>query len=285
MRPEYEEHASAAWKGMLHTIMLHGRTTTSRELEHREVMHSTICFPMERPVVICPRRNLSYPFAAAEALWILRGDDFLDGIKPWAKSMANYADIDKHGNHRLWGAYGPRFVEQLPYAVNTLINDRASRQAVINLWRPEVADFEGGTPKDVPCTVALVPYIRKGSLHLSVFMRSSDAWLGIPYDWFTFTILAAKIASEVNEQYMKFGGSQPIMNLGLLSFSAGSSHLYTKNLEAAQAVLDGESTIAGCCDSFPTQWLEPEEWPVVIHALKTIRARDKRELFTWGATT
>jgi thymidylate synthase len=59
-------------------------------------------------------------------------------------------------------------------------------------------------------------------------MRSSDVWLGLPYDVFTFTMLqnlaAADLGSEIGTFYMNLG----------------SSHLYASNFEGAKAVLHGK---------------------------------------------
>ncbi len=59
-------------------------------------------------------------------------------------------------------------------------------------------------------------------------MRSSDIWLGLPYDFFSFSMYANVIASLVG------------LPLGPITFNLGSSHLYQRNLVQAELVLSND---------------------------------------------
>ena len=67
--------------------------------------------------------------------------------------------------------------------------------------------------------------IRDGALNCIVTMRSSDVWLGIPYDIFTFTQIQNCYAGELG------------VTRGFLSLQMGSSHLYDSNSDAAEKLL------------------------------------------------
>jgi Thymidylate synthase len=56
-------------------------------------------------------------------------------------------------------------------------------------------------------------------------MRSSDVWMGLPYDMFSFTCMSYMIAETVNAV------------LGNCSITAGSSHIYSKDYAGAEDVL------------------------------------------------
>ena len=170
---------------------------------------------MRKPVLTIKERSLSYKFMAAEAFWILSGSDMVADIAPWNSRIANFSD----DGERFFGAYGPKITSQLPYVVEKLKSDKDSRQAGLTIWRE--------TPpatKDVPCTVAVFANIRNELLNISVFMRSSDAWLGLPYDVFNFSMLGHLICAHV-------GNLQP----GCLYLTAFSSHLYESNFVDALA--------------------------------------------------
>jgi thymidylate synthase len=64
-------------------------------------------------------------------------------------------------------------------------------------------------------------------------MRSSDAWLGVPYDWFNFSMLSAGVALLLREKGVN-------VNLGSLHFYAASQHLYESNWAGAEECQDGE---------------------------------------------
>lgn len=215
--------ATAAWMAHLDHLIHFGAPVGPRGKATRELIHRTIHVDMRWPVIVAPARKLNYRFMAAEAYWILTGSDRVDGVAPYNPHIAQFSD----DGETFFGAYGVRFHEQLAHVVSSLIKDPATRQAGLTLWRPSPPPT-----KDVPCTVAMWFYLRDDALHTSVFMRSSDAWLGVPYDIFSFTTMTALVAAK-----LRVVGIKPA--LGTLSLTMGSAHLYESNLTEAQALLEG----------------------------------------------
>lgn len=177
-----------------------------------------------------PGRKLNYPFMAAEFVWIFCGRDDLEMIGHYNKEIAKFSDDGKH----FFGAYGPRWRGQIPAIVENLRRDHDSRQAVVSIWRPESLRANGEKmgdhipSKDVPCTLTMQYMLRNEKLEAAVVMRSSDAWLGLPYDIFNFAMLQRAVAAEL--------AKEP----GPLTLFIGSSHLYERNLEAARSVVSAE---------------------------------------------
>jgi thymidylate synthase len=171
-------------------------------------------------------RKLSYQFMAAEAFWILSGDDTVAGIAPWNQAISKFSD----NGVEFFGAYGPKIAGQLDYVVNTLVNDPDSRQAGLTIWRENPPQT-----RDVPCTIAVFFSIRGGKLHASVFMRSSDAWLGLPYDVFNFSMLSHLVCCRLNHalNLTPTEGVTP----GDLHLMMASSHLYARDLDHVELCL------------------------------------------------
>lgn len=216
--------ADAAWLGRLAQVLATPDATCApRGMPIYETFHATTVVDMTRSLVRVPSRGLNPRFAAAEALWILRGSDRLDELTPYNKRMAEFSD----DGATLRGAYGPRLARQLHYIVNALRRDRDTRQAVASIWTPEPAPS-----RDVPCTIALTFMIRGDHLHAHAFMRSSDVWLGLPYDLFSFSAYAATVVALYNA--LAEGSA---VSLGTLFLTAASSHLYETHREAAERVL------------------------------------------------
>jgi len=178
-----------------------------------EILARISTVDMDSPVVTIPARELDYQFMAAEAYWILSGDRRLSH-QSLVKNLLKYSDDGNTMN----GAYGPPFLQQVKYVVYKLHEDVMSRQAVMTLWErsPRVS-------KDIPCTISLQFILRRGYIHTNVFMRSSDAWLGWPYDIFTFTMMTHYVRGSLN-----IG-----LDMGTLSLFAGSQHLYVRNMAQA----------------------------------------------------
>lgn len=172
---------------------------------------------LRRCLLVHPARNLNYRFAVAELFWIAFGLDDVSLLTRYNSQMSRFSD----DGVKLAGAYGPRLAPQWEYVRNTLRKDPDTRQAVATIWTPSPLPS-----KDVPCTISLQWLLRENRLNIIATMRSSDVWLGVPYDAHVFATLTNMLAGELG------------VETGKLVMQLGSSHLYVENLEAARAVLD-----------------------------------------------
>jgi thymidylate synthase len=218
---------SRIWLDAINDILANGDPVSPRGKMTREIPQRTMVVDMRRPVLRVPDRSLSYKFMAAEAYWILSGDDRVETIAPYNSRIKNFSD----DGERFFGAYGPKIKAQLPYIIEKLMVDEDSRQAGLTIWRECPPDT-----KDVPCTVAIFFSIRNGKLNAHVFMRSSDVWLGVPYDVFNFSMLSHLVCGLLNEVRRRDSLVVP----GQLFLTAASSHLYETNWADAKLCLASE---------------------------------------------
>lgn len=228
----YAPNANFAWYNQLVKIIDGGEIRVPRGKKTYDLSPSNLLVNMQQPVVTTAARRLSYQFMAAEAYWILRGDDSVAGIEPWNKHIAQFSD----DGERFFGAYGPKIVDQLPYVVNKLLTDPSTRQAGLTIWRESP-----GETKDYPCTIAMWFGLRGLALDMFVFMRSSDVWLGLPYDIFNFSMVAYRACSIMNAAARRVGGIAPV-EPGHLHLSMVSSHLYETNFEEANKIYNNPDT-------------------------------------------
>jgi thymidylate synthase len=168
---------------------------------------------MAQPIVTVKQRKLGHRFLVAESWWIISGRNDVASIRPYSPHIASFSNDGIYFD----GAYGPKVIDQLRYVVDTLEKDPDSRQAVIGIWRPNPRDS-----KDIGCTLSVQWLIRDGKLNCLDTMRSSDAWLGIVYDWWNFTALSAYVLLLLRERSERFKD----VRLGTLYVTAGSQHLY-----------------------------------------------------------
>lgn len=152
--------------------------------------------------------NRGRPFSAlGELLWYLTGSDELEFIQPYVPEYTKDA-VDG----RIQGAYGPRLrsmraeINQFASIERLLTENPGSRRAVIQLFNAEDIATDH---KEIPCTTTLQFHVRKGLLHLSVTLRSNDAYWGLPHDVFCFTMLqemmARRLGVEIGEYYHYVG--------------------------------------------------------------------------------
>jgi thymidylate synthase len=119
--------------------------------------------------------------------------------------------------------YGERLfshngVNQLKTVIKILTERPSSRRAVIQLF--DAADL-ARPYKSVPCTCSLQFLLRDGRLNLLTSMRSNDAYLGLPHDVFTFTMLQEIVARTIG------------CELGEYKHFVGSLHLYDEHRDYA----------------------------------------------------
>jgi len=193
------------------------------KLNTYEIINAGTTVNMAECILNVPQRELGYKFMAQEALNILIGHNQVNAIKNFSPTITNYSDDGYFFN----GHYGPMIIDQYTYIVDKLVEDNNTRQAVATIWRPNPRNS-----KDIPCTVSVQFLIRGNRLHCVDTMRSSDIWLGWPYDIFNFTMMTAYVSCLFG---LRTGDR---LQLGNLFLNAGSQHLYLRDVEKANKVLD-----------------------------------------------
>lgn len=217
------QSTNQVWVDALTRCLQTGIECEPRGMKIKEIWAAQTRISMEQPCVTIKERSLGYKFMAAEAAWILSGDNRVETIKPYSTAISRFSD-DGFFFH---GAYGPMIRDQLHFIADTLNSDPDSRQAVLTIWRPNPRPS-----KDIPCTVSIQFMIRGGKLYVIDTMRSSDLWLGWPYDVFNFSMLARYVICLLKNK----------PELGDLILQAGSMHLYESNWNDVQQIVGGMAT-------------------------------------------
>ncbi len=219
--------ADKAWVNDLEHVFKYGMRSAPRGMEVYETLAYLSVISMANPIIFNPKRKLGYKFMAAEAAWILCGDDRVESIAPYSKDISKFSD----DGVKFFGAYGPKVKDQIPYVVANLHQDQDSRQAVINIWRESP-----GPSKDIPCTLSLQFLVRNHVLHCVATMRSSDLWLGHPYDIFNFSAISFLVMLHLNK--IRVENAELPLILGNLHLTAGSKHIYERNWADVNQILE-----------------------------------------------
>lgn len=225
-------HVNGAMKALCGSILRYGEVSAPRGKPIKEIIGHSVSFDMRRPLCTLPTRNLGYRFAPAEAAWILSGDNRVSTIRRYSSFVWEFSDDDVFYS----GAYGPKVVDQLTYVCDCLAGDPDSRQAVIDIWRPNPR-----TSRDIPCTLSYQFLVRSGQIHVVQTMRSGDAWLGYPYDAFNASMLAGYVLLLLRKRAQgdRRAGLKGI-ELGTHTMNIGSAHVYEKEWDLAEKlIVDG----------------------------------------------
>ncbi len=212
-----EKKFGELWRDLLGDIIEGGVLTTPRKQRCFELENVQLVAPMEFNVLVSHIRKPNYRFMVAEWLWISGGFSDVASIARYNSVISQFSD----DGQTLYGAYGKRWNNQRAFVLNTLNRDPETRQAIVNLWTPNPP-----LSKDIPCTLTWQFLIRDNKLNMTVNMRSSDAWLGLPYDWFVFSQIGNEVAQEFE------------IPRGTLTLNLTSSHLYERDIEKAKEVVN-----------------------------------------------
>lgn len=206
------------WVKLVNDVYNSDKISNPRNLEIKELLNYHTCVDMNYPILTIPERKLGYKFMFREAWWIMDGRNNVEDIKDYSKVISSFSNDGFHYD----GAYGPRVVDQIRYIIDSFEIDINTRQAILTIWRanPRVS-------KDIPCTVSIQWLIRDNTIYCIDTMRSSDIWLGWPYDIQNFTMLTGYIMLLLRERGINN------LRLGNIYLNAGSQHLYSNNYEAA----------------------------------------------------
>ena len=101
------------WQGLLNVVMTHGHETSPRGQKTKELLGVKTMIDMTQPVITISERKLGYRFMAAEAAWIMSGDNRVATISPYSKAISNFSD----DGILFFGAYGPRIRDQLGHVL------------------------------------------------------------------------------------------------------------------------------------------------------------------------
>lgn len=163
--------------------------------------------------------------ALGELFWYLSGSDKLDFIQHY---IPIYKEASDDGD-TVHGAYGPRIfgeghagTAQIQNVISLLKSKPTSRRAAIQIFSADdlLKDYA-----DIPCTCTLQAMVRNEKLNLIVYMRSNDAYWGLPHDVFAFTMLQELIARAIG------------VEVGFYQHMVGNLHLYDGKRQEAHDYL------------------------------------------------
>jgi thymidylate synthase len=206
---------SIDWIDLLHDIMLHGKDQSSREGTTKELLNRKLEYSIYNSFIDIPERGINPGFITEEANFAISGK-----IEPESALLKKVlkAWINEFGIYS--GSYGPQFLGQLDYILETLKRNPDSRQAVMTIWK------ENPRPQlNVPCLTQMHFLSREDKLHCFATMRSSDAYLGLPNDIGVFAIMTTYIAMKLK------------LEPGTMYLNMHSVHLYEKHWELANAII------------------------------------------------
>lgn len=174
-----------------------------------------------------PGNRRVYPATAAkEIAWFVLGQtdvDFLErrGCKIWSK-FALDGRVDAAYGYR-WRFHFGR--DQLELALSALRANPSDRRIWVSAWDPAVDGLGAKGQTNVPCPVGFSLSIVGGALNMAVMVRSSDVFVGLPYDVMGHAMLLDMFARSLG------------IDMGWMHFTLAHPHLYDVHYDMARESL------------------------------------------------
>jgi thymidylate synthase len=179
-----------------------------------------------------------------ELIWFLNGDTNTrwlkdNGVSIWDEWATEEGDLGPIYGAQ-WTAWPTRdgaAINQIDYVVETLRNNPDSRRILFHGWNVEFLPDERVSPQDnvragrmalPPCHLLYQFYVAGGRLSSQLYIRSSDSFLGLPYNTASLAVLTMMLAQQCD------------LALGEIIITTGDSHLYSNHLEQVREQLSRE---------------------------------------------
>ena len=179
-----------------------------------------------------------------ELIWFLNGDTNTrwlkeNGVSIWDEWATPEGDLGPIYGAQ-WTAWPTReggTINQIDYVVDCLRNNPDSRRILFHGWNVEYLPDESASPQDnvragrmalPPCHLLYQFYVADGVLSSQLLIRSSDSFLGLPYNTASLAVLTMMLAQQCD------------LEPGEIIICTGDSHIYSNHLEQVTEQLSRE---------------------------------------------
>jgi thymidylate synthase len=180
-------------------------------------------------------KKLHFKGIANELIWFLNGDTNIawlkeNGVSIWDEWATETGDLGPiyGAQWTAWPTKDGGTINQIDYVVDCLRNNPDSRRILFHGWNVEYLPDESVSPQEnvkagrmalPPCHLLYQFYVANGRLSAQLLIRSSDSFLGLPYNTASLALLTHMLAQQCD------------LEPGEIIISTGDSHIYSNHME------------------------------------------------------
>lgn len=221
--PEYQ------YLKLMLEILKKGKNKPSRGIHNiKAVFGYQMRFDLRHGFPLLTTKKMPFNILLHELLWFVSGSSNIQylhehKIRYWDE----FADKDLNlgpvygVQWRKWQSPDGHSIDQLQWAVDQIMQNPASKAILVSAWNP--ADLEA--MRLPPCHTMFQFDVTKGKLSMQLYQRSSDVFLGLPFNIAQYAMLLMMVAHITGLEARE------------LIISIGSAHLYYNQIEPAKEQL------------------------------------------------
>jgi thymidylate synthase len=240
-----------AYLDLLNDIRDHGidrgdRTGTGT----RSVFGRQLRFDLTQGFPLLTTKRVHFKSVVNELIWFLSGNTNTqwlreNGVRIWDEWATEDGELGPLYGAQ-WHAWPTRdggSINQIDYVVDCLLHRPDSRRILFHAWNVEYLPDETISPQDnvragkmalPPCHLLYQFYVANKTLSAQLYIRSSDAFLGLPFNIASVALLTHMLSQQC--------GLKP----GEVVITLGDAHLYSNHGEQVATQLD---RVPGVCPS------------------------------------
>ena len=185
-------------------------------------------FDLSKGFPLVTTKKLHLKSIIYELLWFLKGDTNIkylkdNGVRIWDEWANENGDLGPvYGKQwRSWEGANGVVVDQIKDLIHQIKTTPDSRRLIVSAWNVgEIDDM-----KLPPCHALFQFYVAEGKLSCSLYQRSADFFLGVPFNIASYALLTMMVAQVCD------------LECGEFIWTGGDVHLYSNHIEQVKTQL------------------------------------------------
>lgn len=207
----------------------------------RSIFGYQMRFDLQQGFPLVTTKKIHIPSVVHELLWFLSGSTnvkYLNDNKvriwnEWATEEGELGPI--YGKQ--WRDFNGEGIDQIAEVIEMLKTNPNSRRILVSAWNPCVVPSEKISPQEnvakgnsalPPCHAMFQFYVADNKLSCMLTQRSADAFLGVPFNIASYSLLTHMIAQQCD------------LDVGEFIWSGGDCHIYNNHIKQVNEQLSRE---------------------------------------------
>ena len=195
-------------------------------------------FELQKGFPLVTTKKTHLPSVVHELLWFVSGDTSIkylneNGVRIWNEWATEDGELGPiYGTQ--WRNFNGQGIDQIAEVIELLKTNPNSRRILVSAWNPCVVPSEKLSPQEnvakgnsalPPCHAMFQFYVADNKLSCMLTQRSADAFLGVPFNIASYSLLTHMVAQQCD------------LEVGEFIWSGGDCHIYNNHTEQVKEQL------------------------------------------------
>ncbi|GAC1386831.1 MAG: thymidylate synthase [Candidatus Saccharimonadales bacterium] len=222
-------HAEYQYLKLLAEILQHGKSKPTRGIHSiKSIFGAQLRFDLRQGFPLLTTKKMPFNILLHELLWFVSGSSNIRYLQDHKiHYWDEFADADLNlgpvygVQWRHWKDHSGKDIDQLQWAIDQIKTNPHSKAIIVSAWN--AADLSA--MRLPPCHTMFQFDVSKNKLRLQLYQRSSDVFLGLPFNIAQYALLLHMVAHVTGLEARE------------LIISIGNAHLYQNQIEPAREQL------------------------------------------------